>query len=144
MHLQKRSRSTGPSRNEKRKAKKSDKEEVTVAIVNIANHRLRNAPGKLLQFETSRNTHQKAQRNLEQVRQNAREGILALRRKLLSEKISIRFSSRNVERTKIHKPMSISGRNPNQWEKQKIPKYTIVFPKMCRMEFRFARHGACK
>ena len=41
-----------PQRKAKGTSTKSDKEKVTLATVNIANHRLRNTSGKLLQFET--------------------------------------------------------------------------------------------
>ena len=41
----------------KGKGTESDKEKVTVAIVNVVNHRPRIATGKLLQFETFMNTH---------------------------------------------------------------------------------------
>ena len=57
IHRQKKKRSTCRPRKERGKAKESDKEKVTVAIVNIANHRPRNTSGKLLHFETSRNCH---------------------------------------------------------------------------------------
>ena len=62
-------RSTGPPRKESYKAKESDKGEVTVAIVNVANHRPRNTSGKLLQFVISRNSHLKSEGNLDQVGQ---------------------------------------------------------------------------
>ena len=72
--------------------KESQKERVTVAIVTIANHRLRNTSGKLLQCETSMNTYLKAKANLKQV-----GGILALKRKLPSEKRTNRFSCQSLE-----------------------------------------------
>ena len=45
----------------KAKEKESDKEKVTVAMVKIANHRLRDMSGKLLTLETSTNTHFRAE-----------------------------------------------------------------------------------
>ena len=91
-HSQKKKLSTSPKG--KGKGKKSEKEQVTGAIVDIANHRRRNTSGKLLQFETSMNTHLRAEGNLEQVGRSKMpmEGVLALKRKLPSEKRIIRFS----------------------------------------------------
>ena len=58
---------------------------------------------KALQVETSRSTHSKAKGNLEQVEQSttSMKGILALRRTLSSEKVSIRFSHQSLERAKF-------------------------------------------
>ena len=55
IHSQKKNRSTGPQRKGKGEGNESEKEKVMVAIVNIANHRLRETSGTLVQFETSDN-----------------------------------------------------------------------------------------
>ena len=70
--------------------------------MNFANHRLKDTSGKLLEVETSRNTHLKAEGNLEQVARSNMpiKGILLLRRKLSSDKISIKFSPRRLIRAK--------------------------------------------
>ena len=102
-HSQKKNRPTSPQRKEKGKAKGSDNRNVTVAIVNISNHRLRNTSGKLLQLETSQNTHLKANGSLVQVGQSKMhtKGILAIRRKLPSEQRSIRFSRQSSDRAEF-------------------------------------------
>ena len=70
--------------------------------VNIANRCPRNASGKLWQFETPRNTHLKAEENLEQAGQSEMpiRGTLALRRNLPSEDVSIRPQHQSLERAK--------------------------------------------
>ena len=71
------------------------KKKVTMASVNIASHRLEDTSGNLMQVETSKNT--------QQVRQSKMliKGILALRRRLPSEKKSIRFSRQSLEKAQI-------------------------------------------
>ena len=77
-------RSTSPQG--KRKVKESEQEKVTVAIVNVANHRPRTTPEKLLQLETSKNSHLKAEGRLEHIRRSKMhmKVIVALERKLPS------------------------------------------------------------
>ena len=64
----------------KGKGKASEQEKVTVAIVNIANQCLRTTSEELLQFETSMNSHLKAEGSLERIRRSKipMKGILAL------------------------------------------------------------------
>ena len=77
----------------------SEQEKVTVAIVNVANHRPMYTSEKLLHFETSMNSHLKAERNIEQIRRNGTpmKGFIGLKRKLPSEKRSIKFPYQSLE-----------------------------------------------
>ena len=119
IHSQKKNRSTSPIG--KVQGKESEKEKVTVALVNVANHRLWNTSGKLLQIETSRNTHLKADEHCEQVGQSKMptKRILALGRTLAQ------FSYQSLE-TKIQRQISIYERDPHRQQKRKISKYTTV------------------
>ena len=65
IHSQKKNRSTTP----KGKGNESEKEKLTVAIVNIANHRVTEMSRKLLQYKASMGTHWRAEGN-EQVGQS--------------------------------------------------------------------------
>ena len=71
--------------------------------MNIANHRPRTTSDKLLQFEISMNCRSKAEGNLEQMRRSKipMKGTIALERKLLSEKRSIKFSRQSLERARF-------------------------------------------
>ena len=90
IHSHKKNLSTGPQRKEEGKGKESHEEKVTIDVVNFAN-RLKDTSRKPLQVETSRNTHLKAEGNLEQVARSNMpiKGILLLRRKLSSDKKTI-------------------------------------------------------
>ena len=85
------------------KITESEQEKVTVAIVNIANHRPRYISEKLLHFQNSMNSHLTAERNFEQLKRSRTlvKGILALKRKLPSEKGSIKHSSQSLERARF-------------------------------------------
>ena len=89
--LTKKNRSTGPQRKEKGKTKEREKRKGTVAMVNIANHRLRDTSEKRLQVDTSKNTDLKAEGNLEEVGQSkmTMTGYLALSREFSSETVSM-------------------------------------------------------
>ena len=140
-------RSSYPSRRkEKVKAKESDKGKVTVAIVNIANHRLENGSWKFMHVETSRNTHLKAEGNFEHVRQSKKwpiEGILVRRRKLPSEMRIIIFSRQSLERATFRDKFPSlnviqtggkNGRSPN------APPYDQRSTEWNEEQEEFARH----
>ena len=97
----KKDRSTSPTG--KGQGKESEQEKVTVAVVNIANHRPRTTSEKLLQFETSMTSHLKAERNLEQIRRSRMpmKCVIAFESVLPSEKKSINFSCQSLERAKF-------------------------------------------
>ena len=111
-----------PVLNKKNKEKQvSEKGEVTVANVNIANHRPRYTSWKVLQFETSRNTLSRAKGHLKPEARSKMpmKGILALRRTLPSEKISMRLLHQSLERAKIRDTIpSLNGTQTggkNEW-----------------------------
>ena len=130
IHPKKKKRSTSPARRERGNAKDSDKGKVTVAIVNIPKHRPWNTSGKLLQLETSRNSHLKAEGNLEQVGQStmSMKSILSLRRKLPSEKNIIRFAGQSLDRAKFRDKFASLNVNQTGSKKKKreISKCTTV------------------
>ena len=121
----------------KGKGEESRKEKVTVAIVNIANHRLRETLRKLLQLETSMNTHLKAEENLEHVATSKRPMRHSFAQKepsISKKKKSIRVSKSKFGKCKIQRQMSISERYSNWWKKLKISKCTTVRPKVDSVE----------
>ena len=123
---------------------------VTVAIVNIANHRPRTTSGKLFcNFETTRNTNLKAGGNLHEVGRSKMpfKGILVFERKPSSAKRSIRFSYQSPERAKFRDKFpspdviqtgSEHGRSPN------TPPYDQGCTEWNDEQEEFARHGAHK
>ena len=93
-HIHQPRRTDLPVQLEKGQGKESEQETVTVAVVNISNHRPRTTSEKLLQFETSTTSHLKAERNLEQIRRSRMpmKCVIAFESVLPSEKKSINFS----------------------------------------------------
>ena len=89
--IDEKNRSTSPKGKGKRT--ESEQEKMTVAVVNVANHRPMYTSEKLLHFETSMNSHLKAERNIEQIRRNGTpmKGFIGLQRKLPSEDGRIKF-----------------------------------------------------
>ena len=89
-----------------------------------------------LQFEASVNTHLKSEGNLEQVGQSQMpmEGILALARKLPSEKKKYQTLTSELGEFKIQRQISVSERDPDRQQKRKIFKSTTVRPKVYRVD----------
>ena len=134
IHSQKKNRSTITQW--KIKGNESEKEKVTVAIVNIANHWPRTSSGKLLQFETSMNTHLKAEGNLVQMGRSK----MPMRHSCAQKQTSIRQEKHQVltselEESKIQGQISISERNPDKQQKGNISKCTAVWPEVYRVEW---------
>ena len=107
IHSQKMNRSTITQW--KHEGNESKKEKVRVAIVNIANHWPRISSGKLLQFETSMNTHLKAEGNLVQMGRSKMpmRGILALKKQTSIRKekhqiLTSEFEEKQKSRTNFH------------------------------------------
>ena len=104
--------------------------------MNIPNHRPRTTSDKLLQFETSMNSHSKAEGNLEQGRNSKRptkrhycaEKETSVRR----EKHQILISERGE--SKIQRQISIPERDPDRQQERKISKCTTMRSKKYRME----------
>ena len=120
----KKDRSTSPKG--KGQGKKSEQEKVTLASVNIANHRPRTTSEKLLQFETSMNSHLKAERNLEQIRRsrNSHEMRYCVWKRTSVRKEKHQLLISEFGESKIQRHNSTSERDPNKWWKRKISKCT--------------------
>ena len=131
------------------KSKHPDRGKASVAIVHIANHHSRITSGMPSQFETSRNTHLKARRNLEQGGPSTMpmKGILALRRKVPSEKISIRLSRQSLERARFRdkcpslKVIQTGTKNARHFN---APPYDQRSKEWNERQEEFARHKAHK
>ena len=137
-----------PVQKEKKKKKtESEQEKVTVAIENIATRRPRTSSSeKLSQFETSKNSHLKAEGNLEQIRRTRTpmKGIIGLTGKLPLEKgknqiLISEFGGGARFRDKFPSLNVIQTGSKNG----KISTCTSVRPKMHRLKMRSKKnlHG---
>ena len=120
----------------KGKRTESEQEKVTVAIVNVGNHRPRITTEKLLHFQNSMNSHLTAERNIEQITRSRTpmKGIIELERKLPSEQGRIKFSYQSLKRARLRdKFPSLNV----------IQTGTTVRPKMYRVKWA-ARKRICK
>ena len=127
---------THHSTSAKHEGNEAEKEKVTVAIVNIANHWPRTSSGKLLQSEASMNTHLKAEGNLVQMGRSK----MPMRHSCAQKQTSIRQEKHQIFTSefggsKIQGQISISERDPDKQQTGNISKCTAIWPKVYRVEW---------